>query len=92
MTESRTQHDTESKTMPGSEPTSEDLRHDVELTRDELADTASALAAKLDVKSRTSTTAMRQVATMQRHPAAVAGWVLGLLVLLVVAKRIRNNS
>lgn len=39
-------------TMPGAEPTDEDLRHDAELTRQELAETVSALGAKTDVKGR----------------------------------------
>jgi hypothetical protein len=39
-------------TMPGEGPTDEDLHHDVELTRQELADTVDALAAKVDVKER----------------------------------------
>jgi Protein of unknown function (DUF3618) len=39
-------------TMPGQEPTDEDLRTDVELTRQELAETVAALADKADVKAR----------------------------------------
>lgn len=39
-------------TMPGSEPTDEDLRHDAELTRQELAETVAALGQKADVKGR----------------------------------------
>lgn len=38
--------------MPGQEPTDEDLRHDAELTRQELAETVAALGAKADVKGR----------------------------------------
>jgi hypothetical protein len=39
-------------TMPGDAPTDEDLRHDAELTRQELAETVSALGEKADVKAR----------------------------------------
>lgn len=36
----------------GRAPTDEDLRHDAELTREELAETVSALGEKADVKAR----------------------------------------
>lgn len=39
-------------TMPGEAPTDEDLRHDAELTREELAQTVSALGDKAEVKAR----------------------------------------
>jgi hypothetical protein len=39
-------------TMPGEPATDEDLRHDAELTRQELAETVAALSAKADVKAR----------------------------------------
>ncbi|MFC4852153.1 DUF3618 domain-containing protein [Actinophytocola glycyrrhizae] len=39
-------------TMPGAAPTDEDLRHDAELTRQELAETVNALGDKADVKAR----------------------------------------
>lgn len=39
-------------TMPGDAPTDEDLRQDAELTRQELAETVSALGEKADVKAR----------------------------------------
>jgi hypothetical protein len=39
-------------TMPGQAPTDEDLRHDAELTRQELAHTVAALGEKADVKAR----------------------------------------
>ncbi|MPY80322.1 MAG: DUF3618 domain-containing protein [Actinophytocola sp.] len=80
--------------MPGSTPTVEDLRHDVELTRDELAGTVSELAGKLDVKTRTSETMQRQVANAQRHPGVVGASALGLLGLLaalITVKRMRNR-
>lgn len=39
-------------TMPGQDPTDEDLRQDAELTRQELAQTMAALGDKVDVKAR----------------------------------------
>lgn len=39
-------------TMPGEPPTDEDLRHEADLTRQELAETVSALGEKADVKAR----------------------------------------
>jgi uncharacterized protein DUF3618 len=44
--------DTDRLTMPGEPPTDEDLRHEAELTREELAETVSALSDKVDVKAR----------------------------------------
>ncbi|GAB1513252.1 DUF3618 domain-containing protein [Actinophytocola sp. KF-1] len=44
--------DTDRMTMPGAAPTDEDLRHEAELTRQELAQTVSALGEKADVKAR----------------------------------------
>lgn len=38
--------------MPGQGPTDEDLRHDAELTRQEMAETVAALADKVNVKAR----------------------------------------
>ncbi len=39
-------------TMPGEGPTDEDLRHDAELTRQEVVQTVAALVQKADVKAR----------------------------------------
>lgn len=39
-------------TMPGQGPTDEDLRHDAELTRQELAQTVAALGDKVNVRAR----------------------------------------
>lgn len=88
MTESKV----DSKTMPGSTPTDDDLRHDVELTREELAESVSELAGKLDVKSRTTDSMQRQVANAQAHPAVVGGSALGLLGLIVVLLTVKRRS
>jgi hypothetical protein len=53
---------------PGAGPTDEDLRHEVELTRQELGDTVAELMYKMDVKSRTREAAQRRLAHM--HDAA----------------------
>jgi len=55
-----TTDDTNRMVMPGGEPTDEDLRHDVELTREELAHTVAALAEKADVKGRVKAEAHRR--------------------------------
>jgi hypothetical protein len=39
-------------TMPGQGPTDEDLRHDAELTRQELAQTVATLGDKVNVRAR----------------------------------------
>ena len=58
------EHD-ERTTMPGAEPTDEDLRTDAELTRQELAETVTALGAKADVKSRVQTAAKQRAEAIQ---------------------------
>ena len=47
-----TSTEAERMTMPGEPPTDEDLRQEAELTRQELAQTVSALGDKADVKAR----------------------------------------
>jgi len=51
-------------TMPGGEPTEEDLRTDAELTRQELGETVAALGAKMDVKTRVQDTAKEKAAAV----------------------------
>lgn len=96
MTEAqqRPHHTSDQNTMPGNEPTVEDLRHDVELTREELADSVSELAAKLDVKTRTTEAMQRQYITAAQHRGAIGASALGLLgliVALIAVKRMRNR-
>lgn len=100
MTEAqqRTHHtseqDSDPNTMPGSDPTVEDLRHDVELTREELADSVSELASKLDVKTRTTEAMQRQYITAAQHRGAIGASALGLLgliVALIAVNRMRNR-
>jgi hypothetical protein len=52
-------------TMPGQPPTDEDLRHDVELTREELAETVAALGEKADVKARVRAAAHHRAEAIQ---------------------------
>jgi Protein of unknown function (DUF3618) len=66
------QHD-ERMTMPGQPPTDEDLRHDAELTRKELAQTVSALGEKADVKSRMRATAQQRAAALQAKGTELMG-------------------
>lgn len=80
--------------MPGSSPTVEDLRHDVELTREELAESVSELASKLDVKTRTTEAMQRQYMTATQHRGAIGASALGLLGLiaaLIIVNRRRNS-
>jgi len=58
------EHD-EGTTTTGAEPTDEALRTDVELTRQELAETVAALGAKADVKSRVQTAAKQRAEAIQ---------------------------
>jgi hypothetical protein len=51
----------EQRTPPGTEPTDEDLRRDIELTRQELGATVAALAHKADVKGRARQVARQRV-------------------------------
>ncbi len=96
MTEAqeRPQHTSEQEPMPGNSPTVEDLRHDVELTREELAESVSELASKLDVKTRTTEAMQRQYITATRHRGAIGATALGLLGLiaaLIIVNRRRNS-
>jgi len=53
--------------MPGTEPTDEDLRHDAELTRQELAETVVALGHKADVKGRVQDAAHKRVEALHER-------------------------
>ncbi|HEX2132429.1 MAG TPA: DUF3618 domain-containing protein [Actinophytocola sp.] len=59
--------------MPGGEPTDEDLRHDVELTREELARTVAALSEKADVKGRVRAEAHRRAEAVQTRGDQLVG-------------------
>lgn len=54
-------------TMPGAEPTDEDLRHDAELTRQELAETVVALGHKADVKGRVQDAAHKRAEALRER-------------------------
>lgn len=53
--------------MPGTEPTDEDLRHDAELTRQELAETVVALSHKADVKGRVQDAAHKHAEALRER-------------------------
>lgn len=65
--------DKKHETMPGEAPTDEDLRHDVELTRQELAETAAALAEKADVKTRVRTAVRNGTDTVRTRGDELVG-------------------
>jgi hypothetical protein len=88
---------------PGSAPTDEDLRHELELTRRELGDTLTELMRKLDVKSRTREATQRRLTELHEatnrtrtlvrtHPAVVltAGLALTATVAALVVLRLRH--
>lgn len=52
---------------PGEQPTDADLRHDVELTRQELAETVGALGAKADVRGRIQRAGRKKVDAIRDH-------------------------
>ncbi len=54
-------------TMPGEAATDEDLRHEAELTREELAETVAALGAKADVKGRVQKVAHEKHESLREH-------------------------
>jgi hypothetical protein len=60
-------------TMPGQEPTDEDLRQDVELTRQELAATVAALGEKADVKARVQHVAHEKAEALRERGDELVG-------------------
>jgi hypothetical protein len=58
--------------LPGEAPTDEDLRHEVELTRQELGDTVAALMYKVDVKARMREAAQRKLALLHDATSTAA--------------------
>lgn len=70
--------------LPGQGPTDEDLRQDVELTRQELGDTLAALVSVMDVKTR-AREKLRQVSeTVREHPIVSSGLAVAVVALLVL--------
>lgn len=60
-------------TMPGDAPTDEDLRQDAELTRQELAETVSALGEKADVKARAQRVAHEKAGELREKSDELVG-------------------
>jgi hypothetical protein len=54
-------------TMPGQAPTDEDLRHDAELTRQELAETVAALGEKANVRARVQVAAHEKAEALRER-------------------------
>src|SRR3954447_3095866 len=59
--------------LPGNGPTDEDLRHEVELTRAELAGTVDRLRHKVDIKARMREAAQHRMALWHDALGAAAG-------------------
>lgn len=74
--------------------TSDELRRDIEQTREELGDTAAALGAKADVKGRAKERVNEIKSEVKENPPvapiAIAGAVALLAVVLVVRRRRRS--
>lgn len=68
-----TRKETERLTPPGGEPTDEDLRHEAELTRQELAETVAALGHKADVKARVRQTAHEKAEALRERGDELVG-------------------
>ncbi|HEU5472571.1 MAG TPA: DUF3618 domain-containing protein [Actinophytocola sp.] len=60
-------------TLPGNGPTDQDLRHEVELTRAELADTVEQLRHKVDVKTRVREATQHRMALWHDALGSAAG-------------------
>lgn len=71
-------------TMPGEPPTDEDLRHDVELSRQELGDTLAQLMSKVDVPSRMRARFNQAKETARDNPLAIGGVAAALSALIVL--------
>jgi hypothetical protein len=87
-------NDQERYALPGSPPTDEDLRHEVELTRQELGGTLARIMYKVDVPARTRDvlhTKLDQARdTARRYPAVVGGTIAGLSVLIALWLSLRR--
>ena len=77
-------------TLPGNGLTDEDLRHEVELTRQELGSTVARLLYKVDVPARTRDAvhtklnqANEAAGRARQHPLALGGGLLAALGALV---------
>jgi hypothetical protein len=64
---------TDRLTMPGQAPTDEDLRHDAELTRQEMAVTVAALSEKADVKARVQHAAHEKAEALRERGDELVG-------------------
>jgi hypothetical protein len=78
-------------TLPGDGLTDEDLRHEVELTRQELGSTVARLLYKVDVPARTRdamhtklSQAKDTASSARRHPVALGGLLAGLSALVAL--------
>lgn len=70
--------------LPGTGPTDEDLRHELELTRQELGDTLAGLLSMVDVKARMREKVRRAGATVREHPIVLSGLTAAVVTLFVL--------
>ena len=82
--------ETETNQTEARERTPEEIEAEIERTREELADTASAVAEKTDVKAQAQKKVDETKAQARENPvpiAAVAGGLLALLILIRLVRR-----
>jgi hypothetical protein len=73
---------------PGSPPTDDDLRYEIELTRQELSQTVEDLAAKLDVRAQAARRRDELVHFVRSNPEKVAAGVAAVVALIFVTARL----
>jgi len=73
---------------PGSPPTDDDLKYEIELTRQELSRTVEDLAAKLDVRAQAARRRDELVHYVRTNPQKVAAGVVAAVVLIVLTARL----
>jgi hypothetical protein len=73
---------------PGSPPTDDDLKYEIELTRQELSRTVEDLAAKLDVRAQAARRRDELVHYVRTNPQKVVAGVVAAVVLIVLTARL----
>jgi hypothetical protein len=83
----RTSPERDRYALPAEAPTDEDLRHEAELTRQELGETLAGLLSVMDVKAQAAAK-LRQIGhTVRTHPIVLSGLLTGLAALAVLWAR-----
>jgi len=73
---------------PGSPPTDDDLRYEIELTRQELSQTVEDLAAKLDVKAQAARRRDELVHYVRTNPEKAAAGAAAVVALVLLIARL----